>query len=79
MRSMHCDELEQCNFTWVGQEGGSEVTPDEDEFDVRVLCDIWEKKVWRATTASGKTGTGSVPELTEKQQLGLCDSASQMN
>lgn len=55
------------------------MTPDEDEFDVTVLCDIWEKKLWRATTVSGKAGAGSVPELTEKRHLGLCDSASQMS
>lgn len=73
MRSVHCGGLEQGNFTRVGQEGGSEVTPDEDEFDVRDLCDIWEKKVWRATTVSRKAGAGSVRELTEKRQLGLCD------
>lgn len=79
MRSVHCGWVEQCNFTWSGQEGGTEVTPDEDEFDVRVRGDIWEKKVWRATTVSRKAGAGSVSELTEKQQMGLCDSASQMN
>lgn len=67
MRSVHCGGLEQSNFTRVGQEGGSEVTPDEDEFDVTVLCDIREKKVWRTTTVSGKAGAGSVPELTEKR------------
>lgn len=70
-----------CNFRWGGQEDGSEkVTPNEGEFDVTVQCDIWEKKVWRATTSNRKAGAGSsVPELTEKQQMGLCDSSSQMN
>lgn len=31
------------------------------------------RKFWGATTASRKAGAGSVPELTEKQQMGLCD------
>lgn len=68
------------NFRWGGQEDGRDkVMPDEDELDVTVRCGIWVKKVWRATTASRKAGAGSVPELPETQQMGLCVSASQKN
>lgn len=33
------------------------------------------RQFWGATTASRKARAGSVPELTEEQQMGLCDSA----